>query len=168
MQGSENLKTSKTQGATALKETGSINKSLFTLGAVISALGDASKAAAAADRGAGSSRLGSRGSMLGGAGSSGSGSAAAAAAADVHIPYRNSMLTKLLMDSLGGSALTLMVACLSPSAQHTEESQRTLAYAARARNIKNKPAVNVSAKDEVGRSANPSVCPSVRAHGSGC
>lgn len=59
-----------------LKETGSINKSLFTLGKVISALSSNQST--------------------------------------THIPYRDSTLTKLLMDSIGGSAYTVMVACVSP------------------------------------------------------
>ena len=52
-----------------------------------------------------------------------------------HIPYRDSKLTKLLMDSLGGSSLALMIACVSPSPEHTEETLNTLHYASRARNI---------------------------------
>ena len=61
-----------------------------------------------------------------------------------HIPYRDSKLTKLLMDSLGGNALALMIACCSPSAQHVEETLSTLSYATRAKNIRNKPMVAVS------------------------
>lgn len=45
--------------------------------------------------------------------------------------------------------MTMMMACLSPSAAHREESQRTLEYATRTRNIKNKPTVNVNAKDQL-------------------
>ena len=62
----------------------------------------------------------------------------------VHIPYRDSKLTKLLMDSLGGNALALMIACCSPSSQHVEETLSTLSYATRAKNIRNKPMVAVS------------------------
>ena len=62
----------------------------------------------------------------------------------VHIPYRDSKLTKLLMDSLGGNSLALMIACCSPSAQHVEETLSTLSYATRAKNIRNKPMVAVS------------------------
>ena len=61
----------------------------------------------------------------------------------VHIPYRDSKLTKLLMDSLGGNALALMIACCSPSSQHVEETLSTLSYATRAKNIRNKPVVSV-------------------------
>ncbi|KAJ1493311.1 kinesin motor domain-containing protein, partial [Baffinella frigidus] len=69
--GSERLKESKSEGTT-LRETGSINKSLFTLGKVIASLCDRKK---------------------------------------VKVPYRDSKLTQLLMDSIGGSSLTLMLAC---------------------------------------------------------
>ena len=65
----------------------------------------------------------------------------------VHIPYRDSKLTKLLMDSLGGISLALMIACCSPSAQHVEETLSTLSYATRAKNIRNKPMVAVRAFD---------------------
>jgi hypothetical protein len=56
-----------------------------------------------------------------------------------HIPYRDSKLTKLLMDSLGESSLALMIACVSPSQAHAEETLNTLHYASRARNIINRP-----------------------------
>ena len=48
-----------------------------------------------------------------------------------HIPYRDSKLTKLLMDSLGGSSLALMIATCSPSPVHVEETLSTLYYATR-------------------------------------
>ena len=60
-----------------------------------------------------------------------------------HIPYRDSKLTKLLMDSLGGSALSLMIACCSPAAAAMEETLSTLTYATRAKNIRNRPVVQV-------------------------
>ena len=102
--GSERLKDSQSEG-TAMRETASINRSLFMLGKVISALA-----------------AGSKGSV---------------------VPYRESKLTKLLMDSLGGSALSLMIACCSPSAAHLEETLSTLSYATRAKNIRNAPAVQM-------------------------
>ncbi len=43
------------------------------------------------------------------------------------------------MDSLGGSSLSLIIACCSPSAQHVEETLSTLTYASRAKNIRNQP-----------------------------
>lgn len=64
-----------------------------------------------------------------------------------HVPYRDSALTKLLMDSLGGSALALMIACCSPSGLHLEESMSTLGYATRAKNIRNRPTVQYDPKE---------------------
>lgn len=52
------------------------------------------------------------------------------------IPYRDSKLTRLLKDSLGGNTKTLMMACVSPSYLAYEETVNTLKYASRARNIK--------------------------------
>lgn len=106
--GSERLKDSKSSGNT-MKETSSINRSLFMLGNVISALAD---------------------------GQSGP-----------RVPYRESKLTKLLMDSLGGGALCLMIACCSPSQAVIEETLSTLGYATRAKNIKTRPAVQVDAHE---------------------
>ncbi|XP_075762695.1 kinesin-like protein KIF17 isoform X7 [Pelodiscus sinensis] len=64
-----------------------------------------------------------------------------------HIPYRDSKLTRLLQDSLGGNTKTLMVACLSPADNNYDESLSTLRYANRAKNIKNKPHINEDPKD---------------------
>ncbi|XP_038822899.1 kinesin-like protein KIF3B [Salvelinus namaycush] len=64
-----------------------------------------------------------------------------------HIPYRDSKLTRLLQDSLGGNAKTVMVATLGPASKHYEESLTTLRYANRAKNIKNKPKINEDPKD---------------------
>ncbi|KAI7859176.1 P-loop containing nucleoside triphosphate hydrolase protein, partial [Circinella umbellata] len=55
-----------------------------------------------------------------------------------HVPYRDSKLTRLLQDSLGGSATTLMIACASPTEYNLSETLNTLQYANRARNIKNR------------------------------
>ena len=97
-----------------VKETGNINKSLFTLGKVISMLsGDPKK-------------LNSK-----------------------YIPYRDSKLTMLLMDSLGGTSKALMIACVSPSSEYVEETMSTLNYACRAMNIKNKPVIQLDAKEQV-------------------
>ncbi len=54
-----------------------------------------------------------------------------------HVPYRDSKLTRLLQDSLGGNSRTLMIACISPSSDNLHETLNTLKYAHRARNIKN-------------------------------
>ncbi|GMF13841.1 unnamed protein product [Phytophthora lilii] len=109
--GSERLKETRSSNA---EETSNINRSLLTLGKVISAL-----AASSTGNNAGSASTGH------------------------FIPYRDSKLTKLLMDSLGGQGLTLMIACVSPSAAALEDTLSTLNYATRAKNIRNKPAVQV-------------------------
>nr|XP_046210432.1 uncharacterized protein LOC124038503 isoform X2 [Oncorhynchus gorbuscha] len=95
-----------------LKEGANINKSLVTLGIVISALGDR-----------GSSHKGKRKKQL-------------------FIPYRDSVLTWLLKDSLGGNSKTIMIATLSPADVNYSETLSTLHYANRAKNIFNKPTVN--------------------------
>jgi len=63
----------------------------------------------------------------------------------VHVPYRQSKLTRLLQDALGGNSQTLFLACVSPSDTNASESLSTLHYANRARNIKNAPVQNVDA-----------------------
>ena len=97
--GSEKLRDSGSTGQMQT-ETKSINRSLFTLGKVISAL--ATKGGAA------------------------------------FVPYRDSVLTKLLMDSIGGDCRTLMVACVTPSSRYLNETLSTLRYAARTRSIVNR------------------------------
>ena len=64
-----------------------------------------------------------------------------------HIPYRDSKLTRLLQDSLGGNTKTLMVAAISPADYNYDETLSTLRYANRAKNIKNKPKINEDPKD---------------------
>jgi kinesin family protein 3/17 len=64
-----------------------------------------------------------------------------------HIPYRDSKLTRLLQDSLGGNTRTVMMANIGPSDYNYEESISTLRYANRAKNIKNKPHINEDPKD---------------------
>jgi len=64
-----------------------------------------------------------------------------------HIPYRDSKLTRLLQDSLGGNSKTLMIATLSPASYNYDETLSTLRYANRAKNIKNKPRINEDPKD---------------------
>ncbi|KAL1821827.1 hypothetical protein ACET3Z_016696 [Daucus carota] len=59
-----------------------------------------------------------------------------------HVPYRDSKLTRLLQDSLGGNSKTVMIACVSPADTNAEETLNTLKYANRARNIQNKAIVN--------------------------
>ncbi|KAJ4309847.1 tubulin-dependent ATPase kip3, partial [Neodidymelliopsis sp. IMI 364377] len=60
-----------------------------------------------------------------------------------HIPYRNSKLTRLLKFSLGGNCKTVMIVCVSPSSVHFDETQNTLRYANRAKNIQTKVTKNV-------------------------
>ncbi|KAF7190527.1 Kinesin-like protein [Pseudocercospora fuligena] len=60
-----------------------------------------------------------------------------------HIPYRNSKLTRLLKFSLGGNCQTVMIVCVSPSSAHYDETQNTLRYANRAKNILTKSIRNV-------------------------
>uniref|UniRef100_A0A669ET74 Kinesin family member 13B n=1 Tax=Oreochromis niloticus TaxID=8128 RepID=A0A669ET74_ORENI len=91
-----------------LKEGSNINKSLSTLGLVISAL---------ADHGAGKNK-------------------------SKFVPYRDSVLTWLLKDSLGGNSRTAMVATISPAADNYDETLSTLRYADRAKNIVNHAVVN--------------------------
>ncbi|GLV42213.1 Kinesin-like protein at 3A [Carabus blaptoides fortunei] len=59
-----------------------------------------------------------------------------------YISYRDSKLTRLLQDSLGGNSMTLMIACVSPADYNLDETISTLRYADRARKIKNKPIIN--------------------------
>ncbi|XP_075060043.1 kinesin-like protein KIF16B isoform X2 [Mixophyes fleayi] len=106
-------------GATGvrLKEGGNINKSLVTLGNVISALADLSQDAA--------NHLVKK--------------------KQVFVPYRDSVLTWLLKDSLGGNAKTIMIATISPADINYGETLSTLRYANRAKNIINKPTINEDA-----------------------
>ncbi|XP_023259936.1 kinesin-like protein KIF11 [Seriola lalandi dorsalis] len=59
-----------------------------------------------------------------------------------HVPYRESKLTRILQDSLGGRTRTSIIATVSPSSSNMEETLSTLEYASRAKNIMNKPEVN--------------------------
>ncbi|KAJ7341617.1 hypothetical protein JRQ81_005937 [Phrynocephalus forsythii] len=103
-------------GATGvrLKEGGNINKSLVTLGNVISALADLSQDA----------------------------STPVTKKKQVFVPYRDSILTWLLKDSLGGNSKTIMIATISPADVNYGETLSTLRYANRAKNIINKPTIN--------------------------
>ena len=66
-----------------------------------------------------------------------------------YVPYRDSKLTRLLQDSLGGNSKTLMVACISPGENNYEETLSTLRYAKRAKDIRNKPKINEDPKDTI-------------------
>ncbi|KAJ4450484.1 Kinesin-like protein Klp98A, partial [Periplaneta americana] len=106
-------------GATGqrLKEGAHINKSLVTLGSVISALAELSSSQK-------DSATGQR------------------KASRSFIPYRDSVLTWLLRDSLGGNSKTIMIAAISPADCNYGETLSTLRYANRAKNIINKPTIN--------------------------
>ena len=101
--GSENISRSgSNQKDSRTREAGEINKSLLTLGRVITALVE-------------------RGN---------------------HVPYRDSKLTRLLRDALGGRSKTCIIATVAPTLQHLDETLSTLDYAHRAKNIRNKPELN--------------------------
>ena len=75
-----------------------------------------------------------------------------------HVPYRDSKLTRLLQDSLGGNSQTLMIACISPSDRDFMETLNTLKYANRARNIKNKVSTSIVDNHPL---IHPFICPSI-------
>merc|ERR1719261_2149948 len=64
-----------------------------------------------------------------------------------HVPYRDSKLTRMLEDSLGGNAKTVVVANMGPADYNYDETLSTLRYANRAKSIKNKPRINEDPKD---------------------
>jgi len=100
------------------RETASINKSLSTLGDVINALCHRQAHSSLNDESSSSS--------------------------SVHIPYRNSKLTWLLKESLGGNSLTIMLAAVSPISSCYGETLSTLKYVCRAKNIVNRAEINTS------------------------
>ena len=65
-----------------------------------------------------------------------------------HIPYRESKLTRLLQDSLGGRTKTSIIATISPATINMEETLSTLDYASRARSILNRPEINAKLSKE--------------------
>ncbi len=67
---------------------------------------------------------------------------------NVHIPYRDSKLTRILQPSLGGNARTAIVCTITPAWKHLEESVSTLRFALRAQKIINRPVVNENISDE--------------------
>ncbi|KAF9941291.1 kinesin-like protein Klp8 [Mortierella alpina] len=113
--GSERANSTGATGA-RLKEGANINKSLTTLGKVISALADASSSPAP--------RKGTK------------------KPAETFVPYRDSVLTWLLKDCLGGNSKTTIIAALSPADVNYDETLSTLRYADQAKRIKNKAVVN--------------------------
>ena len=69
-----------------------------------------------------------------------------------HVSYRDSKLTRLLQDSLGGNAITYMIACVTPAEFHLSETLNTLQYAERARAIQSKPKIQLTS-DEADKQA---------------
>ena len=65
------------------------------------------------------------------------------------VPYRNSNLTRILQNALGGNSKTIMVCAISPASINCEESMSTLRYADRAKKIQNKAVVNESPQDKL-------------------
>uniref|UniRef100_A0A4Y0BGG1 Kinesin motor domain-containing protein n=1 Tax=Anopheles funestus TaxID=62324 RepID=A0A4Y0BGG1_ANOFN len=110
--GSERVSQTCASGA-RLKEGVSINKSLLTLGKVISALAESKKSAT------------------------------------TYIPYRDSVLTWLLRENLGGNSRTVMLATISPASIHVDETLATLRYACQARSIVNRVKVNEDPHDRI-------------------
>ncbi|XP_048830787.1 stAR-related lipid transfer protein 9 [Brienomyrus brachyistius] len=123
-----------------ITEGSNINKSLVTLGIVISALAQNSQMFSSCQS-INSTASEGEGSVAGSQCSSYSG----AGRRQCFIPYRDSILTWLLKDSLGGNSKTIMIATISPSCSSYSETLSTLRYAAHARNIVNKPRVNEDA-----------------------
>lgn len=64
-----------------------------------------------------------------------------------YVPYRDSNLTRILQDSLGGNAKTVMIANIGPADYNMDETINTLRWASRAKHIKNKPRINEDPKD---------------------
>ena len=71
------------------------------------------------------------------------------------MPYRDSKLTRLLMDSLGGEALALMIATCSPGLRAADETLSTLHYATSAQSIRNRPVVRLDPQQEIVRAPSP-------------
>ena len=60
----------------------------------------------------------------------------------VHVPYRDSKLTSILKQSIGGNSYSLMIACINPNDHFIDENLSTLTYATKASHITNKPTIN--------------------------
>ena len=152
--GSERAAVSKNRGQT-LKEGANINRSLLALGNCINQLAARSKHSAGAEMAADTHKHQPRTPRRAhnSRGKENKQPLAAAAAANIHasataavvssfVPYRDSKLTRLLKDSLGGNCLTVMIANVSPSALSSEDSHNTLKYANRAKDIEVRVAKN--------------------------
>jgi hypothetical protein len=67
----------------------------------------------------------------------------------LHVPYRDSKLTRVLQDSLGGNTRTVLITCIAPTVLHASESSSTLQFADRARNVMMKAKANMVIDDKV-------------------
>ena len=164
--GSERAHKSGAEGA-ALKEGGSINKSLSALGMVVNALAEKSRVAATRPRSRQPRRPRAEeasskeerspkegGKDSGGKDSGGKDSGGKEAASKpIHIPYRDSKLTRVLQDSLGGNSITVMLCAVSPNASEREETLNTLAFAERAKAITLKAQRNQITKESESKTA---------------
>ncbi|XP_062351352.1 stAR-related lipid transfer protein 9 [Cinclus cinclus] len=119
-----------------ITEGANINKSLVTLGIVISTLAQNSQMFSSCQ---------SINSVTSEGESSRVDSSSSGSRRPAYIPYRDSILTWLLKDSLGGNSRTIMIATISPASSSYNETMSTLRYAANAKNIINKPRVNEDA-----------------------
>ncbi|KAL4836982.1 hypothetical protein H8958_011103 [Nasalis larvatus] len=123
-----------------ITEGANINKSLVTLGIVISTLAQNSQVFSSCQSLNSSVSNGGDSGIL--SSPSGTRSGGAPSRRQSYIPYRDSVLTWLLKDSLGGNSKTIMVATVSPAHSSYSETMSTLRYASSAKNIINKPRVN--------------------------
>lgn len=119
--GSERAKKTMASGD-ILQEGISINKGLLALGNVVTALSTKAKKEA----GNLTKEANGKSNQIG----------------HVHVPYRESKLTRLLKDSLGGNGVTSLLACVSPASSNLDETQNTLRFATRTSNIVNSAKVN--------------------------
>lgn len=144
--GSERLKKSGSEGQ-ALKEAAAINGSLSALGDVISALTSSSSSSSDPKNAASSSSSSSEG-----------GSSHNPSQQQQHVPYRNSKLTMLMADCLGGCAKALMVVAVAPTAADLGETAAALGWAARARGVVNSKGGAAAA---AARTTRDCVCPEI-------
>ena len=79
--------------------------------------------------------------------------------------HTNSKLTHLLKDALGGNSQTLFLACVSPSESNESETYSTLCYARQARNIQNKPVINMDQTAPLGNQKTEVCCQDLDAQG---
>lgn len=131
-----------TPSAARLSETSDINRSLSTLGKVIHVLASRASAAPRSISPPPSAMSSARDTAR----SHQTTSSSPNVAASPHVPYRESVLTFLLRDSLGGNSSTTILSTVSPMLADAAETLSTLRYASKARHIVNTPVVNTDAK----------------------